>query len=84
MLLQAKKKPALLATSLRGLFCCIVTLQLLASGCATPIGVNYVNPRVAYQSLTGNILSAERPSSFSARELMNLNLSQRFENDPGF
>ena len=82
MLIEAKKKRLLLAITLRGLFCCIVTLQLLASGCATPIGVNYVNPRVAYQSLTGNILSAERPSSFSARELMNLNLYQRFENDP--
>ena len=75
-------KPARLATSLRGLFCCVVTLQLLATGCATPIGVRNVEPRIAYQSLTANILSAERPSSFSARELMNLNLYQRFEDEP--
>ncbi|HME62384.1 MAG TPA: alpha/beta fold hydrolase [Candidatus Binatia bacterium] len=53
-----------------------------AAGCATPIGVNYVDQRIAYQSLTANILSAERPSSFSARELMNLNLYQRFEDEP--
>jgi hypothetical protein len=52
------------------------------SGCAPPMGVNYVDRSVAYHSLTGNVLSAERPSSFSARELVNLNLYQRFEEDP--
>jgi hypothetical protein len=61
---------------------CALALIFLAAGCATPIGVNYVDQRVAYQSLTANILSAERPSSFSARELMNLNLYQRFEEEP--
>jgi len=65
-----------------GLFCCALVLIFLAAGCATPIGVSYVDQRVAYQSLTANILSAERPSSFSARELMNLNLYQRFEEEP--
>ena len=47
-----------------------------------PIGVHYVDRSVAYHSLTGNVLSTERPSSFSARELVNLNLYQRFEEDP--
>jgi hypothetical protein len=59
-----------------------LALALILSGCATPIGVRYVEPRIAYQSLTANILSAERPSSFSARELMNLNLYQLFEEEP--
>ena len=57
-------------------------LVLMAWGCATPIGVDYVDRSVAYQSLTANVLSAEKPSSFSARELMNRNLYQRFEEDP--
>ena len=64
------------------LLSCMGGLALIALGCATPIGVNYVDRSVAYQSLTANVLSAERPSSFSARELMNLNLYQRFEDDP--
>jgi hypothetical protein len=55
---------------------------VFAVGCATPIGVRYVEPRIVYHSLTANVLSAERPSSFSARELVNLNLYQRFEDDP--
>ena len=57
-------------------------LALIAAGCATPIGVHYVDRSVAYHSLTGNVLSTESPSSFSARELVNLNLYQRFEEDP--
>jgi hypothetical protein len=61
---------------------CLLALLIFASGCATPIGVQYVDRRIAYQSLTGNVLSAERPSSFSARELMNSNLYQRFEDEP--
>ena len=60
----------------------ICGLALIAAGCATPIGVTYVDRSVAYQSLTANVLSAEKPSSFSARELMNRNLYQRFEEDP--
>src|SRR2546427_5052611 len=60
----------------------LALLLCLATGCATPIGVNYVDQRIAYQSLTANILSAERPSSFSARKLMNANLYQRFEDEP--
>jgi hypothetical protein len=55
---------------------------LTIAGCATPIGVNYVDRTVAYQSLTANVLSTQVPSSFSARELMNLDLYQRFEDDP--
>ena len=62
-----------------GWICAIV---FIAAGCATPIGVDYVDHTVAYRSLTANVLSAEKPSSFSARELMNLNLYQRFEEDP--
>jgi hypothetical protein len=57
-------------------------IAVIAWGCATPIGVHYVDRSVAYHSLTGNVLSTEVPSSFSARELVNLNLYQRFEEDP--
>ena len=57
-------------------------LLLLSTSCATPIGVNHVDPAVSYHSLTANAISAGRPSSFSARELMNYNLYQLFEQDP--
>jgi pimeloyl-ACP methyl ester carboxylesterase len=65
-----------------GILFALAVLLLLAAGCATPIGVNYVDPAVAYHSLTANAISAARPSSFSARELMNRNLYQTFDEDP--
>jgi len=60
----------------------LIGIALLASGCATPIGVSYVDRRVAYESLTTNVLSTERMSSFSARELFNFNLYQEFADNP--
>ena len=65
----------------QGIIVRFTALYLLAgflAGCATPIGVNYVDRRVAYQSLTANAISAERASSFSSRELINSNLYQEF------
>jgi pimeloyl-ACP methyl ester carboxylesterase len=63
---------------------CLIALlsAVISAGCATPIGVNYVEPRIAYHSLTVNVLSAQKPSSFSGRELINLNLYNRFEHEP--
>src|SRR5262245_55819465 len=60
----------------------IVYFALTVAGCATPIGVNYVDRAVAYHSLTANVLSTQAPSSFSARELMNFDLYQQFQDDP--
>ena len=57
-------------------------LLCFAAGCATPIGVNHVERSVAYQSFTANAISAERPSSFSARELINFNLYREFADNP--
>ena len=59
-----------------------VVLLCFAAGCATPIGVNHVDRTVAYQSFTANAISGERASSFSARELINSNLYQEFEDNP--
>ncbi len=81
MFAEAKSKQARFASCL-SIYLCALAVLLAAAGCATPIGVQHVDQRIAYQSLTANILSTERPSSFSARELMNLNLYQRFEDEP--
>ncbi len=60
----------------------VAALLCLLAGCATPIGVSYVDRRVAYESLTTNVLSTEKMSSFSARELINFNVYQEFEDNP--
>jgi len=59
-----------------------VAFLCFAAGCATPIGVNHVDRSVAYHSLAANAISAQRASSFSARELINFNLYQEFEDNP--
>jgi pimeloyl-ACP methyl ester carboxylesterase len=63
-------------------FAALAAVVLLSASCATPIGVNHVDSAVAYHSLTANAISAGRLSSFSARELMNRNLYQVFDEDP--
>jgi pimeloyl-ACP methyl ester carboxylesterase len=60
----------------------VAALLCLSVGCATPIGVSYVDRRVAYQSLTMNVVANEKISSFSARELINFSLYQEFEDNP--
>ena len=62
-------------------FIAVAALLCLAAGCATPIGVNYVDRRVAYQSLTTNVLSTERKLLLRARAV-NFNLYQEFEDNP--
>jgi hypothetical protein len=69
----------------QGIIVRFTALYLLAgflAGCASPIGVSYVDRRVAYHSLTANAISAERASSFSSRELINFNLYQEFADNP--
>jgi pimeloyl-ACP methyl ester carboxylesterase len=76
------ERSMIISRRLRSWAVAVSCLALIASGCATAIGVNYVDRSVAYRSLTANVLSVDQPSSFSARELMNRNLYQRFEDDP--
>ncbi|MGH7872676.1 MAG: esterase/lipase family protein [Candidatus Binatia bacterium] len=63
-------------------FITVAALLCFTAGCATPIGVNHVDRSVAYHSFTANAISAETASSFSARELINLNLYQEFADNP--
>ena len=60
----------------------ITCIALIASGCATPIGVTRVDPRTAQFDLTANALNTDRPSSFSMRELLNLGLDELFDDKP--
>lgn len=57
---------------------CVIAI----SGCATPIGVTRVDPRTAQYELTANALNTDRPSSFSIRQLLNLDLYELFGDNP--
>ncbi len=60
----------------------VAAVALFASACATPIGVTRVDPRTAQYELTANALNTDKPSSFSARELLNRNLYELFNDNP--
>jgi len=47
-----------------------------------PIGVTRVDPRTAQYELTANALNTNKPSSFSSRQLLNLDLYDLFNDDP--
>jgi len=79
---RTKRDPTRFGPAVPLRFPVALILVFVISGCATPIGVRYVDPGTAYHTLTANVLSAEMPSSFTSRELINSNLYQRFEDEP--
>ena len=65
-----------------GLVAHVGAVALVVSACATPIGVTRVDPRTAQYELTANALNTNKPSSFSSRQLLNLDLYDLFNDDP--
>ncbi len=57
-------------------------IALLASGCATPVGVSRLDEQAAHRELNANILSAGKPSNYSKQILERAALGERFRNDP--
>jgi hypothetical protein len=60
----------------------LVCLPLLASACATPVGVKRVDARQVHRELTRDVLSAEKPSGPTRNVLYEQNLFERFQDDP--
>ena len=60
----------------------LISLLLLVSACATPIGVTHVNTQSVYRSLTASVLSTGRPSASTEQVLVRNGLAQQFQNDP--
>jgi hypothetical protein len=56
-------------------------ILILASACATPIGVVRGTIQETYFNLTANVLSAGDPSSWSMQALQRANLTERFNED---
>jgi len=60
----------------------VVAFALLASACATPIGVDRVDPQTVQRNLTANVLTRGEPSAPSRQVLQRLDLSDLYEDDP--
>jgi len=61
----------------------LIALVLVASACATPVGVKHVSVQTGYRLLTESALSAEQPSEASKTVLRRLGLLDRFDEEPG-
>jgi hypothetical protein len=57
-------------------------LVLLASACASPVGVSVARPREIHRYLTQSALSSNEPSTFSEIELRRYDLQDAFDDDP--
>ena len=83
MLIEIKRTSAPFAANVFPLFYWgVLALLLLASGCATPIGVVRGTTQEMHYALTANVLSAGEPSSWSKQVLHRTNLTERFDADP--
>lgn len=60
----------------------LAVVALLATACATPVGVIQGDTQTVHRELTANALSAGRPSEWSAQVLRRNSLFERFEEEP--
>ena len=59
-----------------------LALALVASGCATPVGVKHLDDEAAYRNLALNVLSTGKPSAYSTQLLERTALAERFDKEP--
>ena len=60
----------------------LAIIALLASACATPVGVTRLDEQAAHRELNANVLSTGKPSAYSTQLLERTALSERFKSDP--
>lgn len=60
----------------------LAVLALLASACATPVGVTRLDEQAAHRELNANVLSTGRPSACSTQLLERAALGERFQSNP--
>jgi hypothetical protein len=57
-------------------------IGLLASACATPVGVTRLDEQAVHRELTANVLSTGKPSEYSTQLLERQALGEHFDQDP--
>jgi len=71
-----------LGRSLSGWMPSLAIIALLATGCASPVGVSRLSEQAAHRKLNANVLSSGKPSAYSTQILERTALSQRYQEDP--
>ncbi len=60
----------------------VFAVAILAAGCATPVGVRYLDPKQVQRTLTTNVLSSDEVSAPTAHILHRAGLRERFHSEP--
>jgi pimeloyl-ACP methyl ester carboxylesterase len=60
----------------------VFAVAILAAGCATPVGVRYLDPKQVQRTLTANVLSSDEVSAPTAHILNRAGLGERFHSEP--
>lgn len=60
----------------------LLTLCILAAGCATPVGVRHLDPKQVQRTLTANVLSSNEVSAPTAQILNRAGLGEQFRSKP--
>ncbi|MGV8075345.1 MAG: esterase/lipase family protein [Syntrophobacteraceae bacterium] len=60
----------------------VVAVVLTVSGCATPVGVRYLDPKDVGRNLTASVLSGDNLSAETMQILNRSGLAARFESEP--
>jgi pimeloyl-ACP methyl ester carboxylesterase len=68
--------------SLRSRAIALAITALLASGCASPVGVSRLSEQAAHRQINSNVLSANKPSAYSTQILERTALSRRYQKEP--
>ena len=60
----------------------LLALTVLAAGCATPVGVRYLDPKQVQRTLTANVLASDELSAPTAQILNRAGLGEKFRTQP--
>ena len=60
----------------------MAAVLVLASACATPIGVVRGDTQTVYRTLTRSVLSTGKPSAMTEQALQRAGAAERFTDDP--
>ncbi len=63
-------------------FAIFIAVVSMATGCATPVGVRYLDPQKEYQKLTANVLSGDTLSAETMQILNRSGLADKYGSEP--
>jgi pimeloyl-ACP methyl ester carboxylesterase len=81
MMRKVRRRP-MASNAARAALAAALLADLLAAGCATPVGVKRIRPEEANRQLTASVLTTGQPGPRAQEFLYRLNLTEQYREDP--